>query len=128
MFRLILESNDSAKLMGKQVWQAQDGALFDSEEECLRHERASLFLVDMNNSDQYRKHEERWGLQENFSRYFLAGFNRIEDFWNYADSFKTLGDILAGKRPDLPKDMIKKIPAASQAKRKLLPSAKRRRR
>ncbi len=112
--------------MGKQVWQAQDGALFDSEEECLRHERASIFLNDMNTSDQYRKHEERWGLQENFSRYFLGGFNRVDDFWNYAESFRTIGDILDGKRPDLPKDLLKQIPPESQSKRKMLPSSRRR--
>ena len=107
--------------MGKQVWQSTDGKLFDTEEECLRHERASCFLIDMNKSEQYRRNEQRWSLQENFSRHFLDGFKRIEDFWNYAESFRTLGDILDGKRPDLPKDP----PTLSQSKEKLLPASKR---
>ena len=107
--------------MGKQVWQAKDGSLFDTEEECLRHERASRFWSDMNNSPQYRKNEERWALQENFSRHFLCGFKGIEDFWNYAESFRTLGDILDGKRLDLPRE----IPTIkSKNKSKLLAASK----
>ncbi len=89
--------------MSKQVWQAQDGELFDSEEECLLHERASLFLVDMNHSESDRN-ERRWGMQKNFSRFFLEGFQRKEDFWKYADSFRILADILDGKRLDLPRN------------------------
>ncbi len=89
--------------MGKQVWQAKDGELFDSEEDCLRHESACLFLVDMNHGE-YERNEKRWGLQKNFSRHFLAGFQRKENFWNYAESFRTLADVLDGKRPDLPMD------------------------
>ena len=90
--------------MGKQVWQAQDGELFDAEADCLRHERASLFLIDMNHREEYERNEERWEVQKNFSRHFLAGFQRRENFWNYAESFRTLADVLDGKRPDLPKD------------------------
>ncbi len=116
--------NDLAKLMGKQVWQAPDGELFDTEEACLRHERASAFFIDMNNSEQYARNEERWGIQKNFSRFFLCGFQRVEDFWNYAESFRSLADILDGKRSDLPKDIPSK---SSQAKRKLLPASKRKR-
>ena len=88
--------------MPKQIWQAKDGELFDSEEDCLRHENASLFLIDMNHSE-YEKSETRWGVQKNFSRHFLNGFQRKENFWNYAESFRTLAEILDGKRPDLPK-------------------------
>ena len=109
--------------MGKQVWQAKDGELFDTEEECLRHERASHFLIDLNNSEQFARNEERWGLQKNFSRNFLEGFQRIENFWNYAASFRTLADILDGKRPDLPKPP----PVSPQSKRKLLPASQRKR-
>ena len=107
--------------MGKQVWQAKDGALFDTEEDCLRHERGSSFLIDMHNSEKYEENEHRWGLQKNFSRHFLGGFQRLENFWNYADSFRTLADILDGNRPDLP------LQGGSQTKRKLLPASKRRR-
>ncbi len=109
--------------MGKQVWQANDGALFDTEEECLRHERASVFWVDMNNSEQYAMNEERWGLQKNFSRHFLGGFQGVETFWNYAQSFRTLADVLDGKLPGLPKA----APAEAKGKRKLLPAASRKR-
>ncbi len=90
--------------MGKQVWQAKDGELFEAEEDCLRHERASLFLADMSQSEEYERNEARWEVQRNFSRHFLEGFQRKENFWNYADSFRTLADILEGKRPELPKD------------------------
>ena len=107
--------------MGKQVWQAKDGKLFDTEEECLRHERAGLLLVDLNNNEQYARNEERWGMQKNFSRDFLGGFQRIENFWNYAESFRTLADILDGKRTDLPKD----IPISSNSNKKLLSASKR---
>ncbi len=107
--------------MGKQVWQANDGELFDNEEECLRHERASLFLIDMKKSEQYRLNEDRWGLQNNFSRSFLSGFQRIEDFWQYSDSFRVLADILDGKRSDLPKE----LPSPSKTKAKLLPASRR---
>ena len=110
--------------MGKQVWQAKDGALFDTEVECLRHERASLFFADIKNSEKFRQNEERWGLQKDFSRKFLGGFQCISDFWNYADSFRILADILDGKRVDLPKE----LPAKSQNKRKLLPASKKKER
>jgi len=89
--------------MPKQIWQAKDGELFDSEEDCLRHENATLFLVDMNH-DEYERTEKRWGMQKNFSRHFLNGFQRKEAFWNYAQSFRALADILDGKRLDLPKE------------------------
>ena len=91
--------------MSKQIWQANDGELFDSEEDCLRHENATLFLVEMNDSE-YEKNETRWGVQKNFSRHFINGFQRKESFWNYADSFRTLADILDGKRTDLPKGEV----------------------
>ena len=107
--------------MVKQVWQAKDGELFETEEECLRHERATLILLEMNNREQYARNEKRWGLEKNFSRHLLEGFQRVEDFWEYAKSFRTLADILDGKRPDLPKE----IATASQSKKKLLPAAKR---
>ncbi len=109
--------------MGKQVWQAKDGELFDTEEECLRLERAILFLIDMNNIEALERNEERWGLQKNFSRHFLSGFQRKETFWNYAESFRILADILDGKRPDLPIG----DESGAQSKKKLLPASKRRR-
>ncbi len=109
--------------MGKQVWQADDGELFDTEEACLRYERASLFSIDMNNSEQFARNEERWEVQKNFSRHFLAGFQRIENFWNYAESFRTLADILDGTRPDLPKE----LPLPTKSQEKLLPASKRKR-
>ena len=93
--------------MPKQIWQANDGELFDSEEDCRRHENASLFLVDMNNEN-YEHNEKRWGVQKNFTRHFLNGFQRKESFWNYADSFRALADILDGKRSDLPKQELQK--------------------
>ena len=89
--------------MPKHVWQSKDGELFDSEEECLLHERASLFLIDMEN-DEYERNEKRWGMQRNFSRHFLSGFKRKDAFWKYALSFRTLADILDGKRLDLPRN------------------------
>ena len=110
---LLLVGNDLLKLMGKQVWQAKDGELFDTEEECLRHERASQFLSDLNNKEQYARNEERWGIQKNFSRDFLNGFQGVETFWNYADSFRTLADILDGKRTDLPKGALQHLQVSS---------------
>ena len=47
--------------MPKQIWQAKDGELFDSEEDCIRHENATLFLVEMNHSEQL-KHIWRTGI------------------------------------------------------------------
>ena len=94
--------------MPKQIWQAKDGELFDSEEDCIRHENATLFLVDMNESE-YEKNEARWEVQKNFSRHFINGFQRKESFWNYADSFRILADILDGKRPDLPKEEVEQM-------------------
>ena len=94
--------------MPKQIWQAKDGELFDSEEDCIRHENATLFLVDMNESE-YEKNERRWEVQKNFSRHFINGFQRKESFWNYADSFRILADILDGKRPDLPKEEVEQM-------------------
>ncbi len=109
--------------MGKQVWQAKDGELFETEEDCRRHEMATHFLVEMNDSEEYETNEERWGVQRNFSRHFLGGFQRKESFWNYAESFRTLADILDGKRPDLPKEELTSL----KGKPKLLPSSKRKR-
>ncbi len=105
--------------MPKQIWQAKDGELFDSEEDCLRHENASLFLVDMNQSE-YEEYERRWGVQKNFSRHFLNGFQRKDNFWNYAESFRTLADILEGKRPDLPKQESNKTIKKNQSKQSSL--------
>ena len=107
--------------MGKQVWQAKDGELFDTEAECLRHERASLFFIDMGNGEQYARNEECWGMQKNFSRHFLGGFKRIEDCGNYAESVRTLADILDGKRSDLPQEVL----PPPQSRKKLLPASKR---
>ncbi len=107
--------------MTKQVWQSNDGKLFDSEEDCLRHERASHFLTDMNSPEQDSRNEQRWDMQKNFSRHFLQGFSQTEHFWNFSDSFRTLADILDGRRNDLPKE----ISISSQNKRKLLPASKR---
>ena len=109
--------------MGKQVWQAKDGELFDTEKDCLRHEMASLFLIDMNHNEEYERNEERWGVQKNFSRHFLKGFQRKENFWNYAESFRTLADILDGKRPDLPNNEL----TSSQSTSKLLIGSKKKR-
>ncbi len=106
LFTIIGNESSIFSLMGKQVWQAKDGELFDSEEDCLRHERASHFLIDMSHSE-YQKNEERWGVQRNFSRHFLNGFQRKETFWNYAESFRALADILEGKRTDLPMEESK---------------------
>ena len=92
-----------AKTMPKQVWQAKDGELFDSEEECLLHERACLFLTDMEH-DERERNEKRWGMQNQFSKHFLKGFQSKDDFWKYSESFRTLADILDGKRLDLPKN------------------------
>jgi len=89
--------------MPKQVWQSKDGELFSSEEECLLHERASLFLFDMNH-EEYERNEKRWGMQRDFSRNFLDGFQRKDDFWKYAESFRVLADILDCKRLDLPRN------------------------
>ena len=89
--------------MSKQVWQAKDGELFSSEAECLLHERASLFLTDMEH-EEHERNEKRWGMQTNFSRHFLEGFKRKDDFWKYAESFRTLADVLDGKRLDLPRN------------------------
>ena len=89
--------------MPKQIWQAKDGELFESEEDCIRHESATRFLVDMSHSE-YESNEQRWGMQKNFSRHFLEGFQRKDDFWKYSESFRTLADILDGKRLDLPKN------------------------
>ena len=94
--------------MPKQIWQATDGELFDSEEDCLRHESATRFLVDMNHSE-YERCEKRWGMQKNFSRHFLNGFQRKENFWNYAESFRTLAEILDGNSPTFSKRESKGI-------------------
>ena len=106
--------------MSKQVWQAKDAELFETEEECLRHERACLILIQMNDTENYIENEKCVGLQENFSRHFLGGCQRKESFWNYAESFRTLADILDGKRPDLPMEK-NKLP---KVKNKLLPASR----
>ena len=89
--------------MSKSVWQANDGQLFETEEECLRHERASLFLRYMDHAESERN-ERRWGMQKEFSRHFLDGFRSKESFWKYAESFRILAEILDGKRKDLPRN------------------------
>ena len=39
------------------------------------------------------RNENRWGMQKDFSRHFLDGFQHKDDFWKYSDSFRTLADI-----------------------------------
>ena len=43
--------------MPKQVWQADDGSVFDSEEACRRHEEADLLLRDLFDSQTGEKKE-----------------------------------------------------------------------
>ena len=56
------------------------------------------------NHDEHERNERRWGMQKDFSRHFLDGFQLKENFWKYAESFRTLADLLDGKRLDLPRN------------------------
>ena len=84
--------------MPQQVWKANDGQIFDSEKECVLYEYTKDQLTVIGNY----AIDEDWDMHEGFFDLLYDSWDP-ETWWRYAKSFRTLVDILDGKRPDLPK-------------------------
>ena len=83
--------------MPRQVWQADDGATFDSENECVRYEKLKEELRGLTSgyfeSDDV---EERLGFQEDFGNKISGGFGGggFEELWEYRKSIIKLAKML----------------------------------
>ena len=84
--------------MPKQVWQADDGATFDSENECLRYEKLKEELDGLTHGYfEGGDVEERLGFQKNFSNKISDGFRMgFEELWEYRQSIIKLAKMLEG--------------------------------
>ena len=67
--------------MPKQVWQADDGSVFDSEEACRKHEEADLLLRDLFDSQTGEK---------KFSVDYEHMHDKLSDTWNRLNVGKCL--------------------------------------
>ncbi len=87
--------------MAKKVWQSEDGAVFDTEEECQEYERIGQLLNDLylafdNVKEGYEdEQDEKWGFKEGFL--LLISNLSKEDLVRYKNDFKRLADIIDGK-------------------------------
>ena len=85
--------------MPKQVWQADDGATFDTEKECLKSEKLKKELGDLMSSYFTEDDvEERLGFQNDFGRKISDGFSGggFEELWKYRESIIKLTKMLEG--------------------------------
>ena len=82
--------------MPKQVWQSEDGNVFQSEEECALYEKNAALLKGLLESE-YELAEEKLGLQEGFAYGLRSGFFSTSDFWKYRESFQRFCDVLHGR-------------------------------
>ena len=83
--------------MPRQVWQADDGATFETENECIRYEKLKKELGDLM-SYSCDEIEEELGFQSNFGRRISDGFagGGFEQLWDYRKSIIKLAKMLEG--------------------------------
>jgi len=88
--------------MPKQVWQSEDGSIFDTEQKCQEYEKKQALLNDLwlaidlaREGDDPRRVFEGWA----FSEHFFKLFNYLskEDLIIYKDDFRRLADCIDGK-------------------------------
>ena len=91
--------------MPKQVWQADDGTIFDSEQKCQEYENKKNLLNDLcwdiqiaiEGGDQQKVIED-WGFSEDFFNLFDAISK--EDLIKYKEDFRRLADCVDGQIPN----------------------------
>ena len=89
--------------MPKQVWQANDGTIFDTEKECQEYERLEELLSDLigdlQSIELYETdHSERWDFKEGFFTNMI-NWNR-GDLIRHKEDFRRLADLLDCKVPN----------------------------
>jgi len=89
--------------MVKQVWQADDGTIFETEQESQEYERKQELLLDLYLaiSDAKEGYEDKykiWGFKEGFLCLF-AQFSK-EDLIRHKEDFRRIADIIDGKIPN----------------------------
>ena len=80
--------------MPKQVWQSEDGLIFDTESECVKYEKLQAYLNELTDCSYNRDDRaERLGLPEGFVWCIDSGFD-AQDIWKYRESIIKLAKIL----------------------------------
>ena len=85
--------------MPRQVWQAEDGTIFDTEKECQEYERLEELLLNLISDLQYAEddndYSERWDFKKGF---FTNMINWSKgDLIRHKEDFRRLADYLDGK-------------------------------
>ena len=91
--------------MPKQVWEAADGTIFETEEECLAWEKLANHLRALMREEAYREEEygdgseveKAYGMKSLFGWKLKNGFDNAEQLIEYRESFHGLVDLLNGK-------------------------------
>ena len=83
--------------MPKQVWQSEDGKVFESEEECAAYEKIANPLRRLYDQDWEGRVESRLGLQNGFAHCLKHGFFSPQDCLKYRESFQRWADFLHGR-------------------------------
>ena len=82
--------------MPKQVWQSEDGHVFQSEEECKTYEIIAPLLRRLYDSEWEQRVEKGLGLQEGFAYCLKSGFS-VGMALKYRESFGRFADFLQGR-------------------------------
>ncbi len=88
--------------MPKQVQQADDGTIFDTEKECQEYERLEELLLnlisDLQSAEDNSDYSERWHFKEGFFTNMI-NWNR-GDLIRHKEDFRRLADLLDCKLPN----------------------------
>ncbi len=91
------------KIMVRQVWQADDGSTFETEQECQEYERKQKLLLDLylaifDAKEGDKDKDKIWGFQEGF----LCLFDQLgkEELIRHKKDFRRIADIIDGKIPN----------------------------
>ena len=79
--------------MPNQVWQADDGSIFQSKEECQKYEKVKKD-IGMLMDERGRPWEKELGLQKDFRFSLTNGFGNFKGIWEYRESFIRIASIL----------------------------------
>ena len=83
--------------MPKQVWQAEDGTTFETEEECVAYEKIASVLNDFFDDYRHEKAVDALGLQDGFGSLLQEAFFTPKMLVEYRASFQVLADLLNGR-------------------------------
>ena len=81
--------------MAKQVWVAEDGSMFETEEKCVAYEKLAKHLDGLLESDEY--YVDLYGMQDGFTEMLSRTFYYSKILIEYRESFQKLVFLLNGK-------------------------------